>query len=204
MFTGIVQTKGKIAAVTSDGSGIYIEVSMPRTWRIAKGASVAVDGICLTATKTKPGSFSAYLMPETLRKTTGSTWKKGKVVNLERALRQDDLLDGHLIQGHVDGRGTIASVTKEGHSKMIVLSLPRVLAKSIALHGSVAVNGVSLTVSRMRASTVTVSLIPYTLSHTNLDALEKGDEVNIEADFLGRHAKTRSARVRSNATRRTR
>lgn len=202
MFTGIIQAKGKIAKAKTHDKGVYIDVHAPRSWKIAKGASVAVDGICLTATRSKPGVFSAYLMPETLRKTTGASWAKGREVNLERALREKDLLDGHLIQGHVDGRARVTGTKEEGPSRAISLSLPRALLKGVALHGSIAVNGVSLTVSRLRGSVATVSLIPYTLSRTNLGSLRKGDEANVEADFLARHYK--GGRVRGNEARRAR
>lgn len=204
MFTGIVQKTAVVKSTKTIGTSLQAEIALPPGWKFAKGASVAVDGVCVTVTGSRHGAFSFECMPVTLKKTTAGKWEKGRVVNLERALKQKDLLDGHLIQGHVEGRARIASIKAEGRSKSLTLVLPRALAKTVALHGSVAVNGVSLTVSRMQGDRITVSLIPYTLSRTNLDELRTGDEVNIETDFLARHLSRKSARVKPNATRRAR
>lgn len=185
MFTGIVEAKGKVMRSVPEGAGRAIEVSIPRAWKVKKGASIAVDGICLTATGAKAGNLSAHLMKETLRKTTGGAWEKGRVVNLERALRAGDRLDGHLLQGHVGGTGVVKKVVREGSSVLMTIALPKALMSKVALHGAVAVNGVSLTAARRSTATVTVALIPYTLSHTVLGALSAGDAVNIETDFMG-------------------
>ncbi len=200
MFTGIVQKTSVVKDAKRIGSSLQAEVAIPAGWKLSNGQSIAIDGVCVTVTGAKRGTFSFECMPVTLKKTTARVWEKGRVVNLERALRQKDLLDGHLIQGHVEGRGRIAKVTEDGRSKHVTIALPASLIRSVSLHGSIAINGVSLTVSHTRGSAVTLSLIPYTLAHTNLGSLAKGDEVNVETDFLARHMKR--GRVTGNASRR--
>lgn len=184
MFTGIIEAKGKVrAARTRDGS-LAVTVTHPRGWKLAIGGSIAADGICLTVTKRGAGAFSAKLMPETLRKTTGGAWKAGRVVNLERPLAFGSPLDGHLVQGHVEGRAEVTSVSREGRSRLLTLRLPAGLRKRAALHGSITVNGVSLTLARVRGGEATVALIPHTLARTNLGLLAAGDEANVETDFI--------------------
>lgn len=189
MFTGIVEAKGKVTRAIPEKEGISVDIALPRSWKVKKGASIAVDGVCLTAVASKPGTFSAYLMKETLRKTTGASWAKGRMVNLERALRAGDRLDGHLLQGHVAGVAKVKKVDKEGASLLVTLTLPAALMKRVALYGAVAVNGVSLTVARRTVTTVTVALIPYTAKETTLGTLRAGDEVNVETDFLGKRGR---------------
>lgn len=202
MFTGIIQKTAPLRAVAVQGKGLHIAVETPSGWKLKKGQSVAVDGICLTVTKSTTNTFEAELMHETVQKTTGNSFREGRVVNLERALKLSDLLDGHLIQGHVDGRATITAVQKKGMSTLLTLSIPKPLTKKTALHGSIAVNGASLTVAQQTGATITVALIPYTLAHTNLGTLKKGSEVNVETDFLARHHSIRKyATVGRNATR---
>jgi riboflavin synthase len=199
MFSGLIETTGKVRAVR-DRDGIReVAIAKPASWKLARGASIAADGICLTVTASSSRAFTAELMPETLRKTTGNEWAPKRVINLERPLTHGSRLDGHLVQGHVDARATVLDVTEDGASRIITLRLPRALAGAPALHGSIAVNGVSLTIARLRGTAVTLALIPYTLVHTNLGSVGKGDEVNIETDFLARHAQTRRGRVRAYA-----
>jgi riboflavin synthase len=195
MFTGIIEATGKVKAAKKDGSLVAAEISIPRSWKLPKGASVAVDGVCLTVTRMKPGSFSADLMPETLRKTTGAMWRKGQAVNLERPVPRTGRLDGHLIYGHVEGRAVVTEVKKEGRSLLLSVRLPRTLLSKAALHGSIAINGVSLTVARKKGAVISVALVPYTLAHTNLGNLMKGESVNIETDILARVRRPR-AKVR--------
>lgn len=199
MFTGLIEAKGKIRAAREKDGARLITVSHPRDWKLGVGGSIAVDGVCLTVTKRAPGSFSAELMPETLRKTTGASWKAGRIVNLERPLSFGSRLDGHLVQGHVEARARVMRIAKEGASRLLTLRLPAALAKNVALHGSLAINGVALTVARARGSLVTLALIPHTLSRTNLGLLAAGDEVNIETDFLAARG-----RVSAYATKRKR
>lgn len=205
MFTGIIQKTSSVTAAEYSGKNVRISVQKPVGWKLAKGASISVDGVCLTVIAERGGSFVADAMPETLKKTTVGSFARGRVVNLERALKFSDLLDGHLIQGHVDARARVAGIKKQGTSTLLTVSLPQSLMKQVALHGSLAINGVSLTVARRTKSGITVALIPYTLAHTNLSRLTKGDEVNIETDFLVRHLAARKrATVGRNATRRVR
>ena len=126
-------------------------------------------------------------MPETLRKTTASSFKKGRVVNLERSLTLNDRIDGHLVQGHVDATGKVSRVQRTGNLAVMTIAFPKTLARYIAAKGSVCINGVSLTVVEKHASALTVALVAYTLTHTNLGALKRNDVVNIEVDMLARY-----------------
>lgn len=191
MFTGIIQKTSQVTAALPVGKNVRVSVKKPAGWKLAKGVSISVDGVCLTVIAEKGGAFIADAMPETLKKTTVGTFAPGRVVNLERALKLSDLLDGHLIQGHVDARAKVSAIKKQGTSTLLTLVLPKALMRQVALHGSVAINGVSLTVARRAKNAVTVALIPYTLAHTNLSLLKKGDEVNVETDFLARHLAAR-------------
>lgn len=195
MFTGVIETTRKVGATAMRGRLLAVSIEKPVAWKLMKGQSVSVDGICLTVVDVSPKAFSAEVMPETLTKTTAGAWSAGTLVNLERALKAKDLLNGHLIQGHVHATGVVAGIERQGASRLVTFKLPGKLVKDIMLHGSLAVNGVSLTVARRHGPLVTVALIPYTLNHTNLKNLLKGDEVNIETDFLSR------GRVLTNATR---
>lgn len=198
MFTGIVEAKGKVKSASTKGALKEVAVSVPSSWKLSPGQSVAVDGVCLTVVKRAAGSMTAELMGETLKKTTGPEWKKGRVVNLERALRFGDRLDGHLVLGHVEGVASVARIEKDGASRRLTLRVPRALFARVREKGSVAVNGVSLTVAKKAGMGVELALVPYTLAHTNLGALRTGDAVNLETDALT------SGRVNRNAARRTR
>ncbi|HRH24392.1 MAG TPA: riboflavin synthase [Candidatus Paceibacterota bacterium] len=203
MFTGIIQKTVPITATSTVGKNVRLSVSKPAGWKLTKGQSIAVDGVCLTVISQTSRTFTADAMPETLKKTTVGSFTPGRIVNLERALKLSDLLDGHLIQGHVDSRAEVVSVVSHGTSKLITIRVPASLLKKIALHGSVAVNGTSLTVAKRVGNNISVALIPYTLAHTNLGTLKKGDLVNLETDFLARHLTSGNrAKVKSNATRR--
>lgn len=182
MFSGIIQTMSSVLATAKDGHCLRVRVKKPARWKLAKGQSISVDGICSTVMKVGKGFFEVEYMPETLSKTTAASFQKGRGVNLERSLRYGDLIDGHFVQGHVDNRGVVTKVEKKGRSKRVAITPLKSLMSAIASHGSVAVNGVSLTVANKTKTHFTVALIPFTLSHTNLDALKKGDAVNIETD----------------------
>ncbi|MGB4076187.1 MAG: riboflavin synthase [Minisyncoccia bacterium] len=199
MFTGIVEAKGKLKTATAKNKGLLLSIAAPKGWTLRKGQSIAVDGVCLTVTKFSRGNFETFAMPETLRKTTLSSWKRTRALNLERALRAGDRLDGHLLQGHVAGTGRVKKVSKEGASLLIGIMLPKALIRRVALYGAVAIDGVSLTVARRSTMTVTVALIPYTRKITTLGTLRVGDVVNIEADFMGKRG-----RVGRNEAKRTR
>jgi riboflavin synthase len=153
---------------------------------VAVGDSIAVDGACLTVVARAGRTFRADVSRETLACTTG--FAAGGRVNLEKSLRASDRLGGHLVSGHVDGIGRVASIKRSGDNRIVAIAAPRAIAKYIARKGSIAVNGVSLTVNAVDGATFTVNLIPHTLKTTNLGGLRGGDKVNLEADMLARYA----------------
>ncbi|MCR4325752.1 MAG: riboflavin synthase [Patescibacteria group bacterium] len=182
MFTGIIQATSSVVSVSERGGVKRTRIRKPTRWKLTKGQSVAIDGICSTVAELGAGWFEVEYMPETLSKTTARSLARGHSVNLERSLRYGDPIDGHLTQGHVDSRVRVMAVTRNGRSREIRVALPQVLAKKVVRHGSVALNGVSLTVARVRRGAFEVALIPHTLSHTNLGGLSVGDPVNMEVD----------------------
>jgi riboflavin synthase len=185
MFSGIIRATAKIRSLEPRKDGVVVAIAVPRGWKLAKGASVSVDGICSTVVGKKGAAFLVEYMPETLRLTTAADFVPGKVVNLEEPLRLGDTLDGHFVQGHIDGVGVVTGVGSDPHE--ITVRVPRGTRRFLAHKGSVALNGVALTIARMRGSDCTVALIPYTLAHTNLGALKKGDAVNVEVDVIARY-----------------
>jgi riboflavin synthase len=188
MFTGLVQAKGVVIAA-QDGR---FELDCPWTPEsIALGASIACDGCCLTATSVQASSlgarFTVDVSLETLSKTTLGSWKPARTINLERSLRAGDELGGHLVSGHVDGVATIETVTPAGFSKVISVRAPDALAKYVAPKGSVALDGVSLTVNEVYGAVFTLNLIPATLEATSWGARKPGDSVNMEVDLIARY-----------------
>jgi len=188
MFAGIVEDVGRVAAAKLRGGGLALTVAtaLP-VEEFRRGDSISVSGVCLSVTETAPGHFSADVSGETLRRTTLGRLRPGSRVNLERALALGKRIDGHLVYGHVDGTGTVASVRQEGDSKVFHIRTAPSIMKLVVFKGSVAVDGVSLTVSALRADGFEVTLIPLTLSRTTFGFLRAGDEVNVEADMVGRY-----------------
>lgn len=187
MFTGLVQTVGRIAAVRAKGRSARLTVESEFEEELVLGESVAVDGACLTVARTVDSGFEADLSPETLRRTTAGTWKRGRRVNLERSLRPTDRLGGHLVQGHVDARGRVV-LTKRGRGQTTLrVEFPQTLSGLIAEKGSIAVDGVSLTVSALAEGWFETALIPHTLNATTLGERRAGDGVNLEADLIARY-----------------
>jgi riboflavin synthase len=187
MFTGIITAVGSIASVASTAGGVRILVSAPGL-DLAEGRvgeSIAVNGVCLTAVAISPNGFEADVSFETLRCTAG--FKAGDGVNLERALRLSDRLGGHLVSGHVDGVGIVLSVASVGDNRKFVFEAPRDVARYIAVKGSIAINGVSLTVNDVSGLSFSVNIIPHTLTATNLRTLAAGGRVNLEADTVARY-----------------
>ena len=187
MFTGLVDDVGTLdrARVTDAGTEFRIRC---RYDDLSLGESVAVSGVCLTVRETDEGWFTVAAVATTLSRTTLDSWRVGRRVNLERALRLTDRLGGHLVQGHVDGVARVVGVRPEGDARLIDLALPPGLSDLMVPHGSIAVDGVSLTVNDLPATdTVQLSLIEYTLRHTTLDGLVVGDSVNVEADMIGKY-----------------
>lgn len=190
MFTGIVTAVGNIAAVEPTPGGVRIRIDAPALGLADGqiGESIAVNGACLTAVAISAAGFDADVSRETLRCTVG--FELGARVNLERALRLADRLGGHLVSGHVDAVGTVVSALPAGDNRVFVFEAPPPVARYIAVKGSIAINGVSLTVnevSQMNDGQFSVNIIPHTLAATNLGALAPGARVNLEADTVARY-----------------
>jgi len=191
MFTGIVSAVGEITAVTpiGDGRDMRLAIATPPGWLegVALGASICCSGCCLTVIRFDAAGFEVEASAETLSKTTLGGWTPGRRINLERSLRLGEELGGHLVSGHVDGVGRVVSATPENGSTRWVFAMPADLAPFIAQKGSVAVDGVSLTVNAATRETFGVNLIPHTTEVTALGALRPGDAVNLEIDMLARY-----------------
>lgn len=183
MFTGIIREVGTVTAAENARGSLRLSVRVARIVRRARvGSSVAVAGVCLTVIRRTASTLSFDVMPETFKKTTLDRLAIGSKVNIEPSLRLGDELGGHLVSGHVDGVGTVAAVSRIGRSKVVAIRPPQTVTRRIHLHGSVTVDGVSLTVARKAGSTFTVAIVPYTLAHTTLRLLTKGSRINIEVD----------------------
>jgi riboflavin synthase len=208
MFTGIIKKVSKVVEVSQNGGSFFVVIEKPKIWKIKAGDSISINGVCSTVRVVKKDKFEVEYMPETLAKTTVGNFEKGGVVNLERSLKINDLLDGHIVQGHVDGVGVIMNIEKISESVVMRISAPRNLIKFIAPKGSVAIDGISLTVvdtgkdwlaatpkdknknQKKKKELVwwfSVSLVSYTLENTNLKYVKIGDRVNIETDVLAKY-----------------
>jgi riboflavin synthase len=191
MFTGIITALGSVRTITPLGDGrdmrLTITTPWPDTASIPIGASIACSGCCLTAVAAGDDWFAVDASAETLSKTRLGAWKPGSSVNLERSLRIGDELGGHLVSGHVDGVGTALSATPENASTRWRFQVPHELMRLIAVKGSVAIDGVSLTVNEVEGDTVGVNIIPHTAAVTGFGTLTPGDAVNIEIDMLARY-----------------
>ncbi|MFQ5877755.1 MAG: riboflavin synthase [Acidobacteriota bacterium] len=187
MFTGIVEGTGRVESLESGAEETRLRVSVPFGEAPVRGASVAVDGVCLTSVRSGPGWFEAVVSPETLSRTTLGERSPGDRVNLERPLRLGDRLGGHLVQGHVDGVGTVLRVVPEGTGTRVRIGHPADLEDLIVQKGSIAVDGVSLTVARRQSGAFEVALIPETLALTHLADYVPGRRVNLEVDMMGRY-----------------
>ena len=187
MFTGIVTDVGRVRAVAAEGDTRFTIETRFDTQGIAMGASIACAGVCLTAVETGPDWFAVQASAETLAVTTLGRWQAGTAINLERALKAGDELGGHLVSGHVDGVGQVAGRRPEGASIRLSVDVPPPLARFIAAKGSVAVDGVSLTVNAVAGQRVEINIIEHTARHTTLGALRPGDPVNVEIDMLARY-----------------
>ena len=189
MFTGIVEAVGVVAAVEEARGGRRLTVQAPGLApELGVGDSVAVDGACLTVVEPGSGGFQVDVIGTTLSRTVAAGYRAGSRVNLERALRLGDRLDGHLVQGHVDGVGELVSVTDEGEYQLLDVRIPADLDGFLIPHGSVTLNGVSLTVTALPGpGRCHVAIIPHTWAYTNLADLRPGDPVNVEADLIGKY-----------------
>lgn len=188
MFTGLVEVVGRVAAINEVMAGRRVVVEAKGYFRGVKiGDSISVNGICLTAVKISADRFTADVSAETLRATTASRWRTGTPVNLERALTAAKPLGGHFVSGHVDGVAKVISIGRQGASRRMRFEAPRALARYIARKGSVCVDGVSLTVNEVARLSFDLMIIPHTLKHTTLGALEVGGTVNLEVDLVARY-----------------
>ena len=191
MFTGIITGIGQVRALDPIGAGSDMRLTIAAPWAdtasIAIGASIACSGCCLTAVALGPDWFAAEVSAETLSKTNLGGWQVGTKLNLERALRMGDELGGHIVSGHVDGTGALVSATPENGSLRLLFRAPAGLARFIASKGSIAIDGVSLTVNEVRGAEFGVNIIPHTATATTLGALRPGDAVHLEIDMLARY-----------------
>jgi riboflavin synthase len=188
MFTGLIEQVGEVESVRQTDAGRELRIRAPFD-DLNDGESIAINGACLTVREFGKGWFDVAAVTTTLERTTIAAWKKGTRVNLERALRAEGRLGGHIVQGHVDCVGVVAAVEREGDVQLVDLSIPAAFEPLFVLHGSIAVDGVSLTVNDVKPRGLQVSLIEYTLRHTNLGELKPGSKVHIEADIIAKHVR---------------
>ena len=189
MFTGIIETMGRVVEAVDLDTTRRFRFEAPDLGGALEAAdSVAVDGACLTVVEADGKTFAVDVIGTTLERTIAGRYRTGTRVNLERAMVLGARLDGHLVQGHVDGVGTLARVRPDGEYWLMDFRIPRDIAEETILHGSIALNGVSLTVSAQpEADVVQIGIIPFTWEHTNLGSLEPGDPVNVEGDLIGKY-----------------
>ena len=191
MFTGIVRERGRVVAAEQgkNGQGVSLRIEAPATAAATKpGDSIAVAGCCLTATAVENGSLAFNAVPETIARSNLGRLAEGAEVNLEPALRVGEPLGGHFVQGHIDGLGRVRSLEPEGEGARLRLELGRELLRYCVVKGSLAVDGVALTIAALDDETVEIALVPFTLQETTLSALGRGDEVNVEVDLLAKYA----------------
>ncbi len=222
MFTGIVQKISTVEKISERGGSFSVFIKIPKGWKIRKGESIAVNGICSTVRNIFKNIFEVEYMPETIGKTTAGNFNNGTIVNLEKSLKASDLLGGHIVQGHVDAAGKIIDIRKAkeparnasqfekiqenknkpeskkestnfqrhgeaGGSKILKVKIPKEFMKFVAEKGSIAIDGISLTVVKAGVDWFTVSLVSYTLENTNLGQVAVGDYVNVETDVLAKY-----------------
>jgi riboflavin synthase len=187
MFTGLVADLGTVAEVHATTDGVRLAIESPLTRDLGEGDSVAVNGVCLTATAIADGRFGADVMNETLRRSSLAEVAPGSPVNLELPLRADDRLGGHFVQGHVDGVGTVRAAHQDGFARAVTFAAPPDVLRYVVEKGSIAVDGVSLTVTAVDDESFSVGLIPETLERTTLGAAAPGTPVNLEVDVLAKY-----------------
>jgi riboflavin synthase len=187
MFTGIVEEVGTVRVIETGAEGARLRIATRLGSELRQGDSISVEGACLTATDVSADGFAADVMNQTLSLTTLGALGEGDRVNLERPLRAGDPLGGHIVQGHVDGVGEVASAADDGFARRLGIAVPDGLARYLVEHGSVAIAGVSLTVAGLGGDRFEVSLIPETLERTTLGELAEGDRVNLELDVVARY-----------------
>jgi len=189
MFTGLIESLGEIAEVKAIDAGFSLRIASGIAGDLRLGESVAVNGVCLTVVdfSTAAGVFSTEIGPETARVTSLGDLKSGAAVNLERAMPANGRFGGHMVLGHVDGTGTIQSIRPEADFSWLTVAFPAGLAPYLIHRGSIAVDGISLTIAALEKTTFDVQIVPFTWSHTNLRRLRAGDRVNLECDMIGKY-----------------
>ena len=187
MFTGLIESVGRVAAVTASATGTQIAITTALAPELQPGESVAVNGVCLTANRRDAAQMHADIGPETARITTLGALQSGQPVNLERSLRADSRFGGHFVQGHVDGVGVLQSIRVDGDARWLTIAFPASLASFIVRKGSIAVDGISLTVADLRERELDVMIIPFTWEHTTLSSVTVGERVNLECDMVGKY-----------------
>jgi riboflavin synthase len=188
MFTGIIREVGSVAATSGGEEGVQLRIDAPATAPLVEvGGSVSINGVCLTAETVAGAELTFHAVPETLSRTTLGELARGSRVNLEPALRAGDAMGGHIVQGHVDGVGRVQSVEAEGEGLRVIVEAPDEVLRYCVEKGSVAIEGVSLTIAEIHDDAFGVALIPHTIAETTLDRLVPGQRVNLEADVIGKY-----------------
>jgi riboflavin synthase len=187
MFTGIIETVGEVAEVKPTTGGVRLRLTTELSRELKPGDSLSVNGVCLTVVSADADGVHMDVSPETLRVSSLATLRRGSGVNLERPLRADGRVDGHFVQGHVDATGTIEELRQEGDSWWVTVKYPASLAAHIVRKGSIAIDGISLTVAGVDDRRFDVQIIPFTWDHTNLKFAKVNDLVNLESDMLGKY-----------------
>ncbi|MDA1183195.1 MAG: riboflavin synthase [Acidobacteria bacterium] len=187
MFTGLIETVGRVEDATGGDAGMRLHVRTALADEMRPGESLAVNGVCLTVVTAEAGTVRADLGPETVRRTTLGSLRAGHPVNLERALRADGRVGGHFVQGHVDGTTELRRIRAEGDARWLTFRLDETLAAYVIVKGSIAVDGVSLTVAALRDDEFDVMIVPFTWTGTNLRLTQPGDRVNVECDMVGKY-----------------
>jgi len=187
MFTGLIEAVGEVIEVKPTTAGFRLHVRTDLASELTPGDSLAMNGVCLTVVAADDGGVHADVSPETARVTALSGLKRGSLLNLERPLRADARVGGHFVQGHVDATGTVEEIRQEGESWWLTVKFPATLAAYIVRKGSIAVDGISLTVAGVDGRRFDVQIIPYTWEHTNLHGMRVNDVVNLECDILGKY-----------------
>ena len=187
MFNGLIEARGAVSELTPIPDGFRVMVTTPLAADLVLGESIAVNGVCLTVVETETETFAAEISPETLRVTTLGILRVGHIVNLERSMRADARVGGHFVQGHVDAVGHVNGICHESDFHRVTVTFPPELAPCLVNKGSVAVDGISLTVAALEKSNFVVQIVPFTWEHTNLSNKTVGEAVNLECDIVGKY-----------------
>jgi riboflavin synthase len=187
MFTGLIETTGRLVRLEPGAGGLRVRIATPVAVQLRAGDSVAVSGVCLTVTEPDGESFAAHVSPETVRVTTLGAMRVGRLLNIERPLRADGRLGGHFVLGHVDGVGQVVDIRPDGDCRWLDVTCPPALSPLLIAKGSIALDGISLTVAALGADRFGIQIVPFTWTHTALAETQAGDAVNLEADVIGKY-----------------